>query len=198
MAITRIGGGALLTLLASSNLSLSRRSYSSSYSAAGAESISRAYAPRVSGDGVRVQISREALRARTQFALLDRTFGASKPGSVSSGAALFGLVGRASQQEAVEVLKILRAEPIAKRLIGQVTGEMYDGFRLDNPEASLEDFEKFESDVLRSFAQKRHEGFGLIATLSNFQPELVEDFDLIANLVRQGLEDFFDQEREKY
>ena len=68
---------------------------------------------------------------------------------------------------------------------------------MSNPDADLENFARFKQEVLRGFEQGLAEGRGYIEAMGDMSDELSEQISETEDLVREGLEAFFDREEER-
>ena len=136
-----------------------------------------------------VLISRRAVELRAHVTLLR--------------AALVGVeaeVGRTSPDsvEGAPPPMDLSPEATADRILNGITGTIYAGFRQRQPDATPEEFEQFQADVLRGFGQGLREAQDILEGLRVLDEKLEAEIDRSEALVREGLEEFFATERASF
>ncbi len=146
-----------------------------------------------------VEISAAAVRLRADHDLINAVFGGVEVDITPiEGHEVFEAAGKTEYLESIEKPEDLSPEATAERILGGIKSYIYGAFKLANKDATAEDFDQFQADVMRGFEQGLGEAKTIIEGLSALTPELAEDVDQTEALVRQGLEDFFTTERERY
>lgn len=145
-----------------------------------------------------IAISDEARAMRLESELLRGTFGGLESALFGVDDPLFDQAGRGEYLESVDSPEDLSAAGTAERILDGITGYIYRAFQLGNPEADLEDFARFKGEVLRGFEQGLEEARGYIEALGDLTDEQSERIDETGDLVREGLDAFFDVEEELF
>lgn len=145
-----------------------------------------------------ISISDEARALRLESELMRGTFDGVEGALFGVDDPLFDQAGRAEYLESVDAPDDLSAGATAERILDGITGYIYRAFQLGNPDADAEDFARFKSEVMRGFEQGLEEARGYIEALGDLTDEQGERIDEIADLVREGLDAFFDAEEERY
>ena len=144
-----------------------------------------------------VQISPQAERLRAQRQILRSVLGGLEGDDAAGGRELFEAAGRSEYLDSIAQANDLSPQATAQRILGGITGYIYGAFRLANPDASAEDFDRFAADVLRGFEKGLGEARSLIEGLAALTPELAAGIDRTETLVREGLEVFYTDERRR-
>lgn len=160
-------------------------------------SARRPPAPRERQVDAPVEISSQAERLRTQRQILRSAFGGVEESSDPGGRALFEAAGRSKYLDSIAQVTDLSPQATAQRILGGITGYIYGAFRLAHPGGTLEDFDRFAADVVRGFEAGLGQARSLIEGLAALTPELASGIGRTETLVREGLEVFFADERQR-
>lgn len=145
-----------------------------------------------------VEISPMAERLKADRDLLRAIFGGVEEEVSSPDRSLFETAGRSEYLASIAEPTDLSAEATANRILGGIRGYIYGAFRMSKPDATAEDFEEFASEVMRGSEQGMGEAREILKALSVLDASLSEDIGRTESLVREGLDEFFAEERERY
>ncbi len=142
-------------------------------------------------------ISAESQTLRLEAALLRETFGGVESNLSTVEDPVFEEAGRSDYLDTAERPTDLSAGGAAERILGGITGYIYRAFQLANPNAHLDDFVRFKREVLRGLAQGLEEARGYLDALGELSYERSENISETEDLVREGLDVFFEREEER-
>ncbi len=156
-------------------------------------------APRSLGD--RVSLSPEAQQLQRSTTLLMKSFEATEA-RVSelleaSYAQLLERAGRGDYLASVANPTDLSPEATAGRILGGITGYIYDAYKLQHPDLDAGGFAQFQTQVMRGFETGLHEAKSIIAAVGLLDEKLGAQIGQTETLVRDGLDAFFTRERER-
>jgi hypothetical protein len=89
------------------------------------------------------------------------------------------------------------ADATAGRILGGITGYIYGAYRMANPEMTSEQFDTFQTQVLRGFNRGMSEARQMIGEAGLLDSTTTQDIGMTEELVRSGLDDFFASEKER-
>jgi hypothetical protein len=144
-----------------------------------------------------LEISAEGQMLRLEAALLRETFGGVESNLSTAEDRVFEEAGRSDYLDSIERPTDLSAGGAAERILGGITGYIYRAFQLANPNADLEDFMQFKREALRGLAQGLEEARGYLDALDELSYERLENISETEDLVREGLDVFFEREEER-
>ncbi|MEE8558790.1 MAG: DUF5610 domain-containing protein [Myxococcota bacterium] len=144
-----------------------------------------------------LHVSERAQALRGQRELLERILGGAETGIREVEEAL-EKAGKSAYLESIESPADLSPEATAERILGGITGYIYGAFRLESPDATAEDFERFQAKVLEGFGRGLAEAKDTLEGLALLSDALVGSIDVAETRVRDGLEEFFAGEAENY
>ncbi len=159
--------------------------------------IARKVREATPGETQELEISARGHRLRLEAELMRATFGGVEEGIFGLDYPVYEQAGRSEYLESIEMPDDFSAAATAERILGGITGYITRAFRMSNPDADLEDFARFKQEVLRGFEQGLAEGRGYIAAMGDMSDELSEQISETEDLVREGLEAFFDRQEER-
>ena len=148
------------------------------------------------GETRELEISAAAHKLRLEAELIRGTFEGVEDALFGVQDLLFEQAGRSEYLESIELPEDLSASATAERILGGISGYIYRAFQLGHPDADLADLSRFKSEALRGFEQGLEEARGYIEALGDLNEELEERISETEDLVREGLEAFFDREEE--
>ncbi|MCP3984477.1 MAG: hypothetical protein GY723_08805 [bacterium] len=111
---------------------------------------------------------------------------------------LFEEAGKSDYLESIANPTELSSEATAGRILGGIKGFIYGAFRMQHPDMTEEDFEYFQSEVMKGFEQGISEAREILTALGALDERLATDVVETERLVRGGLDEFFTQEREQF
>ncbi len=160
--------------------------------------IARKVREATPGETQQHEISARGHRLRLEAELMRAIFGSVEEGIFSLGDPVTEQAGRSEYLESIETPDDFSAAATAERILGGITGYIYRAFRMSNPDADLDDFARFKQEALRGFEQGLEEGRGYIEASGDLTEQRSEQISETGDLVREGLEAFFDREEERF
>lgn len=106
---------------------------------------------------------------------------------------LFEQAGRSEYLDSIANPTDLSAEATAGRILGGITGYIFDAFKLGNPDATAEEFEAFFAQVTKGFEQGFSEALDILGGMGALTDEVNKDVHRTAEIVREGLAKFHDE-----
>ncbi len=88
-------------------------------------------------------------------------------------------------------------EATAGRILGGVTGYIYDAYKLQNPDMDAAQLEKFQVQAIKGFEQGLGEAKQIIEAMGMLDGSMSSNIGKTEALVRSGMADFFKVERER-
>lgn len=142
--------------------------------------------------------SAEGQMLRLEAALLRETFGGVESNLSTVDHPVLEEAGRSEYLDSIERPTDLSAGGAAERILGGITGYIYRAFQLTNPDAHRDDFVRFKHEVLRGLAQGLEQARGYLDALGDLSYERSENLSETEDLVREGLDVFFEREEERF
>ncbi len=159
--------------------------------------IARKVREATPGETQQLEISARGQRLRLEAELIRGTLEGVEGGIFSLDDPIYEQAGRSEYLESIETPDDFSAAASAERILGGIAGYIYRAFRMSNSLAGLEDFARFKEEVQRGFEQGLEEGRGYIEAMGDLSDDLSEQISETGDLVREGLEAFFDREEER-
>jgi len=114
-----------------------------------------------------------------------------------SYAQLMERAGRSDYLASVANPTDLSPEATAGRILGGITGYIYEAYKLQNPEFDVGRLEQFQTQVMRGFETGLGEAKSIIKAVGMLDDKLGEQIGQTEAKVREGLDAFFTRERER-
>lgn len=114
-----------------------------------------------------------------------------------SYAQLLERAGRSDYLASVANPTDLSPEATAGRILGGITGYIYEAYKLQNPDLDAGGLAKFQTQVMRGFETGLGEAKSIIAAMGILDDKLGAEIGQTESLVREGLDAFFTRERER-
>jgi hypothetical protein len=143
------------------------------------------------------EISDRAKSLRGHHLLLKALLGGPEE-AVSGADEILEQAGKSEYLQSIESPDDLSPEATAGRILGGITGYIYGAFKLQNPEATAEDFERFKAQVQEGFERGLGQAKSTLEGLERLDDEMVSGIDRTETLVREGLDEFFAHEADRY
>ncbi len=159
-------------------------------------------AAEASGDSVSISATAFAMRQdslviEASLTSIEASVSEADITSVLAGAydalSAFEEAGRSDYLDSIANPTDLSAEATADRILGGITGYIFQAFQLDNPDATAEEFEGFFAEVTRGFEQGFAEALDVIQAAGALTDDFDADVHRTADLVREGLAQFHDE-----
>ena len=160
--------------------------------------IARKVREATPGETQELEISARGQRLRLEAELMRGTLGGIEVAIFGLDDPVYEQAGRSEYLESIEIPDDFSAAGTAERILGGISGYIYRAFRMSNPDANLADFARFKQEALRGFEQGLEESRGYIEALGDLTDERSEQISETEDLVRDGLEAFFDREEERF
>jgi hypothetical protein len=145
-----------------------------------------------------VSISLEARRLQARAVIVNRLLVKSEDTVSPGGQELFERAGKSEHAQASASAVDFSPEATADRILEGVTGYIYGAFKLQNPDATAEDFETFAAQVTEGFERGAEEAREILLAFAAPGEDPGADVDRIVDLVHEGLEAFISEEGEVY
>jgi hypothetical protein len=150
------------------------------------------------GETQELEISARGQRLRLEAELMRATLGGVESAIFGLDDPVYEQAERNEYLESIEIPDDFSADSTAERILAGITGYIYRAFRLSNPDANGDDFARFKQETLRGFEQGLEEGRGYIEAMGDLTDDLSEQISETEDLVRDGLEAFFDREEGRF
>ena len=115
----------------------------------------------------------------------------------ASYAQLMERAGRSDYLASVANPTDLSPEATAGRILGGITGYIYEAYKLQNPDLDVGGLAQFQSQVMRGFETGLKDAKAIIAAVGILDDKLGAQIGQTESLVRDGLDAFFARERER-
>ncbi len=146
----------------------------------------------------RVQFSQQMSQLSAKAVVTRVTLGGSERETFDIDPNIFLQAGKEEYLSTASQEEDLSSQATAERILGGITGYIYGAFRLQNPSATAEDFDIFSEQVTKGFEQGLGEAMDILSALSALDDTLSSAIGETESLVRSGLEEFFQNERQAY
>ena len=165
------------------------------------------YAPRpaaatpTQARGDRVSLSPEARQLQVTTTLLRQPLAATEAQInqllEDSYAQLMERAGRSDYLASVANPTDLSPEATAGRILGGITGYIYEAYKLQHPDLDAGGLAEFQTQVMRGFETGLKEAKAIIAAVGILDEKLGAEIGQTEARVREGLDAFFTRERER-
>ena len=110
---------------------------------------------------------------------------------------LYERAGRSDYLASIADTSDRSADATAGRILGGMTGYIYKAYQLGHPDMTADQFDTFQTQVLKGFNQGLGEAKQMIGGAGLLDSAMTLDIGKTEELVHHGLEDFFASEKER-
>ncbi len=148
-------------------------------------------------DTFQIAVSDEARGLRLEAELMRATLGGVEGAIFGLDDLLYEQAGRSEYLESIDAPDDLSAGGTAERILGGITGYIYRAFLMGHPDADVEDLARFKTEALRGLEQGLEEARGYIEALGDLTDGQSDRLSETEDLVREGLDAFFERAEER-
>jgi len=140
----------------------------------------------------RFSLSVEASELTVSTTVVDQALTKAYEAMSAGATAGFEAAGKTEYMESIANPTDLSAQATAGRIVGGITGHIFDAFQAQKPEFTAAEFDSFHAAVSDGFEQGLRDAANILRTMSVMTNGVSDDIAETTELVRSGLADFYD------